>query len=412
MRTRSKHARVDRPDVTSHPARPPREPYRTPRSPAWMRPGRPTLAVLAVVLVLAVGFGAYHVIHRSLLADSHGPQYPLFTRATAQPGTSALPSSASASPSASVSASASASASASPSASSATDQASPVGASTTAPVSGAGQICSSPGACGFPDASDTGPGSTTLTDQSGNQEIRDDGTVINGWDLSGSLDIYANNVTIENSIINSENWWAINLRSGYSGLRVIHCLLTGVPGQGPDNGGEDYAVSNMGDGSVEVGWDDISVFTNAISLGNGYVHDNYVHDMVPFINHSGVYAHVDAVISDGDDTIGLTIEHNTLLNSVPLNEGPTSAVGLLPNTGVISNTTVEDNWLAGGSYALYGGGAGAYDVVVKGNVFSMQYTSQCGYYGPVSYWNNGGSGNVWSGNEFSNGVAIPEPSGD
>jgi hypothetical protein len=224
--------------------------------------------------------------------------------------------------------------------------------------------------------------------------------------------VYANNVTVVDSRIDSASWWAVNLRPGYTGLRVLHSELTGRPGAGPDNGGEDYAVSNMGEGNVEVGWDDVSVFVNALSLGHGSIHDDYVHDLHPFVNRSGGYAHVDAIISDGGDKLGLRIEHNTLLNPVPVDQGPTSAIGLLPNSGPISDTTVVDNWIAGGAYALYGGGAGATGVVVTGNVFSTQYHSLCGIYGPVAYWNTGGAGNQWSDNRYSGGgEVVPEPAG-
>lgn len=74
---------------------------------------------------------------------------------------------------------------------------------------------------------------------------------------------------------------------------------TAVPGKGPDNGGEDYALSNTGNGGVEAGWRDLSAFGNTVSTGHGYIHDNYVHDLVPFINHAGYYQHTDAVIADG-----------------------------------------------------------------------------------------------------------------
>lgn len=310
-------------------------------------------------------------------------------------------------PAATASTSASTAASGSPSVSE-----SPVGAgpSTTQPAQSTHAAptgaCSSPAACGFPSSADTGPRAGSLTAHSGNQEVKRNGQVISGWDLTGSLDVYANNVTIVDSRIDSSNWWAVNLRPGYTGLRILHSLLTGTPGAGPDNGGEDYAVSNMGAGDIEVGWDDVSVFTNALSMGNGYIHDDYVHGMVPFINRSGGYAHMDAVISDGNDTLGLLIKHNTLIDAAPLGKGPTSAVGLLPNMGPVEDTTVENNWLAGGSYALYAGGPQASHVVVTGNVFSTEVAKFSGYYGVVADWNADGKGNVWSDNRYSSGALI------
>ncbi len=269
--------------------------------------------------------------------------------------------------------------------------------------------CASLSACGFPDASNTGPRTAPTSQHSGNISIRDNGTVIKGWNLTGSLDIYADNVTIIDSKITSTNWWGVNLRGGHTGLRVLHSRITAVPGKGPDNGGEDYALSNMGEGTVEVGWNDLSVFGNTVSAGHGYIHDNYVHDLVPFINHSGYYQHTDAVISDGGDTAGLRIEHNTLLNPIDVNKGASAAIGLFPNTGPMTDVTVKDNWIAGGAYALYGGGDGAARVVVSDNVFSDEYWPQSGFYGPIAHWNGAGAGNVWSGNTFSDGTVIAAP---
>jgi hypothetical protein len=233
--------------------------------------------------------------------------------------------------------------------------------------------------------------------------------VIKGWDLKGSLDVYANNVTIEDSRITSTNWWGVNLRPGYSGLRILHSFITGTPGKGVDNGGEDYALSNMSEGSVEVGWSDLSVFGNTVSTGHGYIHDNYIHGIVPFITKNGNYEHTDTIISEGGDTGGLRIEHNTLLNPVDATHGASSAIGLYADSGNVMNTTIKNNWMAGGAYTLYGGGKGSAQIVVTGNVFSDEYWAKCGIYGPIAYWNQDGSGNLWSGNTYRNGNAVPTP---
>jgi len=267
--------------------------------------------------------------------------------------------------------------------------------------------CSTPASCGFPNASNTGvPAGTKLTAEAGNISVTQDGAVISGVDLNGSFDVYANNVTIENCRIASTNWWGINLRQGYTGLKVLHCTITGVVGKGQDNGGEDYGVSNMGNGSVEVAFNDISEFGEAISMGHGYIHDNYIHDLQSFVNLDGQYEHTDDVISDGGDTQGLIVRHNTLLNQMTTQQGASASVGLFADTGPVSNSTVDDNWIAGGSYALYGGGSGATNIQVTNNVFSTQYWSGCGYYGPVAYWNAGGAGNVFSGNRFPDGTPV------
>src|SRR5262249_30097815 len=121
----------------------------------------------------------------------------------------------------------------------------------------------------------TGDGNSTVT------EIKRSGTVINGVQLTGSIDVYANDVTIENSVIRAKSWSGINRGAGYHGLRVLHCTIVGLPGQGPDNGEENYGVSSSG-GYVYVGWSNVSGFGDAVALSSGSVHDNYIHDGRPF----------------------------------------------------------------------------------------------------------------------------------
>jgi hypothetical protein len=240
--------------------------------------------------------------------------------------------------------------------------------------------------------------------------IRTNGTVIKGSDIKGSLDVYANDVTVIDSRITSANWWGINLRPGYHGLRILHSTITAVPGKGPDNGGVDYAVSNMGTSSIEVGWCDISVFGDALSMGQGNLHDNYVHGITPFRNLGGEWQHTNAVISNGGGAGTLVIRHNTLLNPTPVDRGASGSVGLFADAAPVTNTVIDHNWLAGGAYALYGGGPDASGIQVTDNVFSTQYHPKSGAYGVVAAWNAGGAGNIWRGNRLSDGTPVfPEP---
>lgn len=288
--------------------------------------------------------------------------------------------------------------------------------STTAPATGSPGThaptgpCASFSACGFPDASTTGPRLAFTSHKTGDMTLRSDNQVIRGWDLRGSLDIYANNVTVIDSRITSTNWWGINLRPGYHGLRVLHNTITAIPGKGPDNGGVDYAVSNMGGSIIEVGWSDISVFGDALSMGQGNLHDNYVHDIVPFINLGGEWQHTNAVISDGGGEGELTIRHNTLLNSTPADKGPSASVGLYADVAPVTHTTVDGNWMAGGAYSFYGGSTGANHITVTDNYFSPVYYKNSGVYGPVNAWNTGGEGNVWRNNKMADGTPVnPAP---
>lgn len=287
----------------------------------------------------------------------------------------------------------------------------PVSTSKATHASETGQgPCASAQACAFPNAGNTGPQTKATVSKTGNQSIRTSGTVVSGWNLTGSLDIYANNVTVTNCIIKSSNWWAVNLRPGYTGLKVTHCRISDTPGKGPDNGGSNYAVSNMGQGSIEVGFNNISGFGNVLSMGHGSIHDNYVHDLAAFVTQSGEWQHTDGVISGGADNGGLVVRHNTVLNQTSIDKGATAAVGLFADDGPVQNTTVQNNWLAGGAYVLYGGSKGATNVKILDNVFSTQFHPKGGIYGFATAFDRNGSGNEWSNNRTSEGAVVQPPS--
>jgi hypothetical protein len=287
----------------------------------------------------------------------------------------------------------------------------PTGVPTTTTTSPTGRAapppgCATPHACGFPDASTTGYRLKTLTPHTGDTAIRTDGQVISGWDLKGSLDIYADDVTIIDSRITSTNWWAVNVRQGHHGLRVLHSTLIGSATAGPDNGGVDYGVSDSGTAPLEVGWCDLSHFGEDLAVSHGDIHDDYTHDQAMFVNQGHEWQHTDALISGGADTAGLVIRHNTLINDTPIDKGASGGVGLFDDDGPVSATVVDGNWIAGGAYALYGGDTGATGIKVTNNVFATQVFPNGGYYGFVAKWNAGGAGNVWSGNRTVGGAPV------
>lgn len=85
----------------------------------------------------------------------------------------------------------------------------------------------------------------------------------------------------------------------------------------------------------------------------------------------------------------------------------TSAVTVLGR-----NVALSRNLLAGGGWTIYGGakrngkgGVGAAGVRVEGNIFSRAFHPKSGSFGPVTYWDSGGT-NVWSDNRFESGLPV------
>jgi hypothetical protein len=270
--------------------------------------------------------------------------------------------------------------------------------------------------CGFPTAQNTGWASAgapslrnvTSPGPSGvgspySTEIRTNGAVISGINLTGSLDVYANNVTIKNCRITTRNWFGINQRKGYSGLKILNCTIIGVKGKGLDHGGEDYGISDDG-GQMEVAHNNIYGFGEGITSGEGYIHDNYVHSLQSYIPlGSNSYQHTNALIDSGGS--GIRIVHNTFLNWMPPRAGGSSSLMLAYDSVPVTNATVEHNWLAGGAYCLYPGGVtGSKNIVITGNFFSTEIFPGCGFYGlnATTHWHYG-HGDVWRKNVWVNG---------
>src|SRR5262249_17918336 len=132
---------------------------------------------------------------------------------------------------------------------------------------------SAPAPSGFPDASNTGvPQGTVLHKRTENIVVRQDGTVLDGLDLTGSVDVYANNVVIRNSRISGTNWWGVHLRDGYRNLTVEDCEISG-------NGVQQmqYGIASGG-GVVTARRNNVHTISNGIDVPVGLIEDNYVHD--------------------------------------------------------------------------------------------------------------------------------------
>jgi hypothetical protein len=110
--------------------------------------------------------------------------------------------------------------------------------------------------------------------------------------------------------------------------------------------------------------------------------------------------HVNGITTNGDGQ-PLTIQNNTILNKF----GQTDAIGLFQDFGVVANVTIDDNLLAGGGYAIYGGEGGKGQpshIVVTGNRISSKFFRHGGYWGPAVDFDDHAPGDVWSGNVWDN----------
>jgi len=276
-----------------------------------------------------------------------------------------------------------------------------------------------PSSCGYPGTANTGvPSGTTLKSVPGqvssgpgwyynaawNVVIVDvKGTVLSGLYIPYNLVIDASNVTVKNVHVVTSGNFGISL-THTTGVTIENSTISG---QNATSGRVDSAVTDVyGDSTGMVIKDNnISYFRTAIQISTGVVDGNYIHDpgYITGDHTNGFY------VNGGTEP--LTIENNTIFVSL----GQTDTINLdAGSSGVpVANKTIENNYLAGGGYAIYGGtspGNPTSHIVIEGNRFGQQYYPQGGRYGPVAYFAPSGTGNTWSGNSWdTTGKAISSP---
>ncbi|WP_405143783.1 DUF4082 domain-containing protein [Sphaerisporangium sp. NBC_01403] len=251
----------------------------------------------------------------------------------------------------------------------------------------------------WPNGSNTGVPSGVKLTQSKSITVTKDGTVIDGMEVQGEINVDADNVTIRNTrLAAAPGDWGIIQRQGRSGLTVENSEVFGNGKQRTQ-----FGILNQG-GDLTVRRVDIHTISNGILTEQGLIEDSYIHDPVYYSGD-----HTDMIMCTSGPPSGakLVIRGNTVINTLD----QTGAIALFQDFGVVRNVTVEANFLAGGGYALYGG-AGAKgtssNIKVVNNVFSRKVWAKGGQNGPVAYWDKGGSGNEWKGNVWDDGKAVPE----
>jgi hypothetical protein len=153
---------------------------------------------------------------------------------------------------------------------------------------------------------------------------------------------------------------------------------------------------------------------------NCTITDSYFHGTNLWPDKSNL-AHASSVREEQ----GLTLRHNSLHCSyigpfVNGDIGCSADVTGYPDFAPIKDNTVDGNLFVaspGSSFCMYGGGTAgkpassdptnATNQRFTNNVFQRGGNSKCAEYGPVTDFLTGRSGNVWSGNVWDDGTAVP-----
>ena len=237
----------------------------------------------------------------------------------------------------------------------------------------------------WPDASNTGVPSGMALTASGPLMVTTNGQVIEGLDIQGSVVVKASDVTIRNSRITHDRT-AIRFEEG-ANLRVEHVTFVGASAKTLDGAIQAW-------GTITVRRIQVSGFGEGVDVygSGGLIQDSYFHDM----------ANADGKLMDGIEAWEakqLVIRHNWI--EMP---GGNSVIKLPLDVPVPGgdDVLIENNLVAGGGWAVYGG----YDppnsnpsytnVRFIANHFSTMFEPKCGFYGAGAFIESALSrDNVW-----------------
>jgi hypothetical protein len=191
-----------------------------------------------------------------------------------------------------------------------------------------------------PSDANTGvPSGTTLT-ASGTITVTTPGTVIDAKNVTGSIFVNANDVTIENTKVTMDGgYFGIRVADGVTGTKILHSEIT------TPNGG--YTGILIANGTVCAC--NISRWENGATIGAGTIMQaNYIHAL-----EGDATGHFDAIEHYSGDHV--RVYGNVLLvNDSSGNwRSNTGALNITTEWSGIDDVDVRGNVFGGGSYTLY-----------------------------------------------------------
>lgn len=254
---------------------------------------------------------------------------------------------------------------------------------------------------GFAGAANTGPaaaGFTPTQEYTGPMTITIAGTVIENKVIPAGLRISADDVTVQGNIIEGAtdvSWDQAAIHVDGARARVLDNTIRGRSGtdwrQSPVSGAKlaGNAVEFKRNDMYWIAGDGVS-----ISGENAQVVGNWVHG---FVDRATV--HYDALHYPGADTTAPGLIRDNRVELWP--QGGMTAALSFPDTA--SRIVVDHNVIAGGNYAIMGGGAG---ITISNNLFWTRYSPLVGLYGTHAHMGKVGAV-TWTNNSFTADGSTP-----
>jgi hypothetical protein len=184
--------------------------------------------------------------------------------------------------------------------------------------------------------------------------VTQNGAVIDGLDVRGSITVNADNVTIRRTRVTSGDWWGIRVGEGHRNLLVEDVDVIGLAGCEDGIAFSDFTARRV----------DISGCVDGMKVGNRtLVEAAYIHDL-----RLGGGAHNDGIQSNGGN--GITIRGSNIVGATD----QVSAILLGEEFGPMDNALIEGNWLSGGGFTVrIGYGNTNPNATIRNNRFGRNY---------------------------------------
>jgi hypothetical protein len=260
---------------------------------------------------------------------------------------------------------------------------------------------------GFPDATNTGvPAGINLT-PSRSLRLTTPGQVVSGLDISGTVRISADNVTLKQCRISASAYWVVSVDGGVRGVTIQDCEVDGQNGK--TDGASLIYIGNTGTQGptpeLRILRCNIHGGCNGLSIGYGPVllQDTFIHDLAT----SGA-GHINGIQYNGGATFDgiIDIQHNHIENA----NNQTDCIMLCDFYGPCINCTINNNLLrGGGAYSVYSTNSFKHSpfsgMVITNNIINKTNPSARGYFYPTAFIANIFYNNV----DEITGKKIPRP---
>lgn len=255
-----------------------------------------------------------------------------------------------------------------------------------------------PNLVGYANSCNTGPRQACTSTHNGTFNTSYDGQVVEGICINGSLRVNHNNVTIRDVKI-----------APTSGALYLLDIGRNLPVCPVGTVVEYTEIDNSGTGNLDWGiyqrcapMTGVHTFRyiKVHNIGRGFLMEGniVVHNSYIYSQYTSEGAHRTAISSHGGDNFN--VYNNTF---ICVNTGCSSSVNLYSDYAPITNYTLTNNILAGGSICLRAGSSHTYgdqtsNVKILNNRFSTVYAPLCGTLQAFAFFDASGSGNERSGN--------------